>query len=63
MSSAGIEGRQGKLVNATPKIEFEKYRLANGLEVILSEDANARPDSQHRGSKMMYAFLGSPNHP
>jgi zinc protease len=38
MRSAGIEGHQGKLVNATPKIEFEKYRLANGLEVILSED-------------------------
>jgi zinc protease len=38
MNSAGIEGHQGKLVNATPKIEFEKCRLANGLEVILSED-------------------------
>jgi hypothetical protein len=31
--------------------------------VFITADANARPDSQPRGSKMMYAFLGSPNHP
>ena len=31
--------------------------------VFITADANARPGSQPRGSKMMYAFLGSPNHP
>jgi hypothetical protein len=31
--------------------------------VYLTADANPRPDSQPRGSKLMYAFLGSPNHP
>jgi hypothetical protein len=31
--------------------------------VFITADPNVRPDSQPRGSKMMYAFLGSPNHP
>jgi hypothetical protein len=31
--------------------------------VFIAADANARPDSQPRGAKLMYAFLGSPNHP
>ena len=31
--------------------------------VFITADPNARPGSQPRGSKMMYAFLGSPNHP
>jgi hypothetical protein len=31
--------------------------------VYLTADANPRPDSQPRGTKLMYAFLGSPNHP
>lgn len=31
--------------------------------VFITADANARGDSQPRGAKMMYAFLGSPNHP
>ena len=31
--------------------------------VYITTDPNARPDSQPRGGKLMYAFLGSPNHP
>jgi hypothetical protein len=31
--------------------------------VYLTVDSNARHDSQPRGPKLMYAFLGSPNHP
>jgi hypothetical protein len=31
--------------------------------VFITADPNARPDSQPRGAKIMYAFLGSPNHP
>lgn len=31
--------------------------------VYLTAGSNSRPDSQFRGNKLMYAFLGSPNHP
>jgi len=31
--------------------------------VFITADPNARPDSRPRGAKMMYAFLGTPNHP
>jgi hypothetical protein len=31
--------------------------------VYLTADAKARSDSQPRGAKLMYAFLGKPNHP
>jgi hypothetical protein len=31
--------------------------------VYLTADANSHPDSRPRGAKLMYAFLGSPNHP
>ena len=31
--------------------------------IYISPDANSRSDSEPRGQKMMYAFLGSPNHP
>lgn len=31
--------------------------------VYITTEANPRPDSPSRGTKLMYAFLGSPNHP
>jgi zinc protease len=33
-----VESRQPASVALAPKIDFEKYMLANGLEAILSED-------------------------
>jgi len=39
-------------------------KVLNRINAIyITADPNARRDSQPRGAKLMYAFLGSPNHP